>query len=83
MSGPTIQQSAVKRYGKSFPRIVHDLAHAGYSRSEAAKVLGYKCHKSLISICDRHGWSEWFLPRKLTKGADRSKAAIIKMNKGL
>lgn len=69
-----MQERAVKKFGKSFHKIVWDLAHEGYSRSEAAKIIGYKCPATFLRMCKRQGWDNWFLPRSMTNGAERSKA---------
>lgn len=75
-----IQKQAVKRWGKSFPAIVHELAHQGHSRASAAKVLGYSCHKSFHYLCERHGWNDWFLPVRLTNGGQRSMDNLRRAN---
>lgn len=79
MPGPEVQERAVKKFGKSFHKIVWDLAHEGYSRSEAARIIGYKCPGTFLRMCRRQGWDEWFLPTKLTNGAKRSKAHLSKL----
>lgn len=79
VGGPVVQQRAVKQYGKSFERIVWELAHEGISRSEAANRLGYRCHKSFLRLCEANGWSEWFVPRRLTSGALRSREHAMGM----
>jgi hypothetical protein len=76
----TVQKRAVKRWGKSFPAIVHELAHQGHSRASAAKVLGYKCHKSFHYLCNHHGWNDWFLPVRLTNGGKKSMDNLLRAN---